>query len=261
MDWSFVLFEHDPELANQAIQSGIHSVIVDCEHIGKAERQKGADTEIAPRNLSDLKPLRGIPDLKINCRINQFGEWTRNEIETAIEFGAHRIFLPLVKEINEVEQFIKQIDSRVEAAILIETDIAVKNRTELAKFPLAAVYVGLNDLAISRKSKSIFAAIADGTVERVREAFDKTQFGFAGATLLDQGSPIPSRILLKEMSRLKTHFTFLRRSWKKDSCHRDPSAEIQKIKEFLILQEKRTAIEVQRDHTQFIHFLNARGLA
>jgi hypothetical protein len=255
-----VLFEHDSIQIRALAQLGLSSFMVDCEYRDKVTRQMGADTEIAPRALNDLKPLQSILKIIPSCRINRFGEWTEFEVKQSISNGAKRIFLPMVEKFNEVEKFIHFTKGCAEAAILIETKEGVRISRELAKLPLSAVYVGLNDLAISRGSGSIFAAICDGTVERVRDAFLDTKFGFAGATRVDAGAPVPCHLLIQEMSRIDAGFTFLRRSWKRDIEGYDVTHELNRIQDCFTSQKKKSRSQLASDHRVLLKYLRQRGL-
>ena len=134
----------------------------------------------------------------------------------------------MICTVEEVEAALAYVNGRCGVGILIETDDAVKLTRELGQLPLSRVYVGLNDLAINRKKSNIFLSLEDGTVDYIRQ-FIKVPFGFAGLTLPEQGYPIPCRLLISEMARLNCAFTFLRRSFFKDTRVRDISIAIPRI--------------------------------
>jgi len=119
---------------------------------------------------------------------------------------------------------------------------------ELARLPVSRVYVGLNDLAIERKTPNIFTAVADGTVERIRRAFP-VPFGFGGLTLPDRGHPIPCRLLIGEMARLPCDFSFLRRSFHRDIQGRVLAVEIPRLLEALQQARLRSPETVARDQS------------
>lgn len=259
-NFDFVLFEHEPSGVSRATAAGINSFIVDCEWRGKEERQKSADTEILPTFVQSVKIASEIAGARIYCRINRFGPWTAAEVEDAVTFGAQRIFLPMVQTPDELEQYLRYVDRRVESAILIETDQAVQCMETLARLPLDAVYVGLNDLAISRGTCSIFSAIADGTVERIREAFPSVCFGFGGITVVDKGSPVPCKMFMKEMARLGSSFGFLRRSFRKDVTGRNMETEMWKLQELWIELLNRSDSEILADHHSLHRLIREKGL-
>ena len=119
------------------------------------------------------------------------------------------------------------------------------------------MYVGLNDLAIERRSASIFEAITDGTVDRLREIFS-VPFGFGGLTLPDRGHPVPCRLLINEMVRLNCHFSFLRRSFHRDIRGRPVSEGLRLIREALADAHSRLGGQVFRDHDMLKAVVMAR---
>ena len=246
-----ILFFSDPALAERAWHSGVRHFIVDWENKEKAARQRGFDTQINDHGVTELRVLRALVDGLVSCRVNALGPWTALEVEQALAAGATTLFLPMVKSPGQVDAFLRQIDGRAQAAILVETPEACACATELASFPLAMVYVGLNDLAIARGSRSIFSALADGTVDRLRECFSSHAFGAAGLTRLDAGAPIPFALLLAELERLDCRFTFARRSFERDMAERDIAAELAKIDRAWDALRLRTAAERQATHARF----------
>jgi hypothetical protein len=178
-----VLFEHDLERAHAYADAGITHFIVDTESKNKQARQKGFDTEIAPVSIRSVGPLVRMPGVYVSCRINGFGDTTREEVEAAVSEGVHRIFLPMISSVEEVQAFIDAVGGRCETAILIETQHATTIAAELAQLPVGAIYVGLNDLAISRGSQFIFSAVRDGPFE---ECARRSQGGSSGSPELQR---------------------------------------------------------------------------
>lgn len=224
------LFENDAPQAARALEQGIRHFLVDWESVDKAERQKGFDTEIRPGTLADLRALSAVPGASPWCRINRHGPGIAAEVDAAVAAGAAGIFLPMVTAPAEVEAFLRRVDGRCETGILIETLEAYAMARELAELPLNRVYFGLNDFAISRGGGSIFRAVLDGSVERMRETFAARSFGFGGMTAVEAGHPLSARLLLEEMARLDCQYTFLRRSYRRDTRERDPAAVLAGIR-------------------------------
>lgn len=245
-----VLFFNGAGLAERAWRAGVRHFIVDWESKGKAERQRGFDTQINEHGVAELRALRNAVGGAVSCRLNELGPWTASEIEHAVAAGATTLFLPMVTGPGQVEAFLRRVDGRAGAAILVETPQACACARDLADFPLSMVYVGLNDLAIARGSHSIFAALVDGTVDRVREAFSRPAFGVAGITRLDAGVPIPFTLLLAELERLDCRFTFARRSFERDFANRDIATELLKINRAWGVLRLRTAGERQATHAR-----------
>lgn len=248
MDSGFelLLFSTDVALIQEAIAAGVRGIIVDWEHIGKEDRQSAHDTQINHDTLDDLKRVRACTDAQVICRINRFGVTAADEVELAIAAGADEILLPMVRSTQEVETVLNRVKGRCSVGILVETLAAVQLADELAKLPLSRVYVGLNDLAIDRKSPNIFTAVADGTVESVRRAFD-ARFGFGGLTLPNCGCPIPCGMLIGEMIRINCTFSFLRRSFHRDVPGRDLAVEVPRLLEAIDRAKMRSSMSVARD--------------
>ena len=249
--FSLVYFPTQPVRIAEAVAAGIDTVIVDCESLGKVDRQAGADTQINRDTMDDLRRVRECTRARVACRINRCHESTAREVEEAIGAGAGEIFLPMVRTVGEVERVLRMVAGRCALSILVETEAAVKCSHRLARLPVSRVYLGLNDLAIDRGSLNIFEAVADGTVERVRREFS-VPFGFGGLTLPDRGSPIPCRLLIGEMARLGCSFSFLRRSFARDTAGRGLQPLVPRIRAALLEASARTAGEVQRDREELL---------
>jgi hypothetical protein len=258
--FSMVYFSTQPIRIAEAVAAGIDTVIVDCEYLGKVDRQAGADTQINRDTMDDLRRVRECTRARVACRINRCHESTAREVEEAIGAGAGEIFLPMVRAAEEVGRVLRLVAGRCALSILVETEAAVQCSHRLARLPVSRVYVGLNDLAIDRGSVSIFEAVADGTVEQVRREFS-VPFGFGGLTLPDRGSPIPCRLLIGEMARLECSFSFLRRSFTRDTAGKRLQPLVPRIRAALLEAAARTAAEVQRDREEFLRAVGSWSMA
>lgn len=254
--FALFLFSTDPSLIREAILAGIEGVVVDWERVGKKQRQASADTQIGTDTLDDLIRVRQCTRARVLCRINACGATTPDEVEQAIAAGADEILLPMVRGLTEVEVVLRHIDARCGLGILVETREAVREAEALARLPLSRVYVGLNDLAIERGSSCIFDAVGDGIVERLRQVFPMP-FGFGGLTLPDRGDPIPSRLLIGEMARLRCDFSFLRRSFHRDMRGKVVDQEIPRLLESLRRASLRPATVVDGDRKELCQAIAA----
>ena len=214
--FELLLFAVEPGFVREAAAAGIDGIVVDWERQGKRERQLGVDTEINEQTVGDLVRVRATTRVPVICRVEPVQRRERRRGR-----GGPRPAAPTRSSCrwsgrrDEVERMLHLVDGRCGVGILVETAQAVAASAALARLPISRVYVGLNDLAIDRGSASIFDALLDGTVERVRAEFD-VPFGFGGLTLPDRGAPIPCRQLIAEMVRLDCSFSFLRRSFRRD---------------------------------------------
>jgi hypothetical protein len=256
--FELALFASDLAVVAEAVPAGVESVLVDWEHEGKATRQAFADTEVNNHTVEHLLAVRALAPARVLCRLNAFGPGTAAEVERAV-LVADELLLPMVGGVEEVERALGLVDGRAGLGILVETNAAVAAADELARLPLSRVYVGLNDLAIERRSASIFAPLVDGTLDEVRECFAGARFGFGGLTLPDAGSPIPCRLLLGELARLRCDFTFLRRSFYRDVAGRDVRLEVARIHLAVGKAFARSEQDVARDRSELVERLTELG--
>jgi hypothetical protein len=250
-----MLFGARRDLIGPAERGGVAGVIVDWERIGKEHRQRGADTLISADTHEDLVAVRATTRLPVICRLDGPGHWTAEEIERAIAAGADEVLLPMVRSPDEVEHALRAAGGRAGVGILIETREALACARELAALPIRRVYVGLHDLAIERGSDSLFTALADGTVEHLRAEVAGVPFGFGGLTLPERGSPVPSRLLLGELVRLRADFTFLRRSFWRDVDGIDAAEAVRSIRAAARRAATRTADEIEADRAELVSVL------
>lgn len=244
------LFTPDPDRAAAAVAAGLDGIVVDWERAGKDERQEAADTEVNRDTVDDLRRVRTATSARILCRVNPVGPSLADEIDAAASAGADEVLVPMVRASAEVETALDLARGRVGVGILIETVDAVRCAEKLATLPISRVFVGLNDLAIERRSASIFSAVLDGTVEHVRAATRSVPFGVAGMTLPEAGHPIPCRLLVGELMRLRCGFTFLRRSFRADMVGREISVEVPRMRDALRAAAARTSRDVTRDRVE-----------
>jgi len=251
-DLTLVLFECDLERIREAHCAGISNFLVDWESNSKKDRQKGYDMEINRQTRADLVAMAVISSITVWCRLNSFGPWTREEVESALDAGASVLLLPMIRSSWEVEKFLRYCNGRCRVGVLIETREACQDACNIAALPLDVVYIGLNDLMISLGTKSIFSALDSGVVDKLRPFFKVSLFGFGGVTVLDQGSPLPCRVFMQEMARLEMTMTFLRRSFKRDIVKRNVAFEVCAINAYWQELLRRTNGEIVRDYEGFL---------
>jgi HpcH/HpaI aldolase/citrate lyase family len=243
------LFARDPGLVREAVGAGVDGIVVDWERRGKRERQAGADTEIRADTEADLASVREATDARLLCRVDGPGEGSADEMERAIALGADEVLLPMVRSPEEVQLALDQVAGRCGLGILVETEEAVRSAPALGALRLSRAYVGLNDLMIDRGAGSLFEPLVDGTVERIREHFE-VPFGVAGLTRPELGNPIPCRLLIAEMTRLRCSFSFLRRSYLRDVPADGQRPAIASIRGALAAARERTPKEIARDRAE-----------
>ncbi|UHQ19530.1 hypothetical protein LVB87_15285 [Lysobacter sp. KIS68-7] len=209
-----LLFSHDRDYAAAALAGGVAGVVVDWEWRGKTERQSGHDTQINRGTPEDLVAMRAIAGERVVCRINN-SEHRDAECLSAISHGASEIWLPMVRSVAEVEQCLRCIDGQARLGLMVETREAMRLGREFATLPLSRLYVGLHDYRIDTGNANMFAPIVDGTLDRFREDYPGA-IGVAGITRPERGHPIPQRLLLAAMVRLRCDFGIARRAFRAD---------------------------------------------
>lgn len=252
------LFAIDDVLLAESLEAGVDGVVVDWESAGKHRRQLGANTEINAQTLADLRRVRSLTSGPVLCRVNGPAADGLAQIRLAIDHGADEILLPMVRTADEVERALVAVGGQAGLGVLIETADAVRNARDICSLPLTRVYVGLNDLAIDRHTRSIFSALADGTVDAVRSSVDRRMpFGVAGVTDPEEGDPLPCRHLIAELVRLGAGFTFLRWSFRRHSAERGVAETLARIRCAFEVARSREVAEVVSQREELIAAVRA----
>jgi len=209
------VFYSNLDLICQSIEASVQGVVIDLEHKGKGNRQNPYNTQISTHTVQDLKDLRNEISSYIICRINGGRYLDQDEIIKVIDSGADEILIPMVTSLDEIDYVSKIVNNQICVSVMIETNEGINIAKEINSYSISRVFVGLNDLAISRNSRNIFMPLVDGTLDSLRPNFT-VPFGVAGLTHPYSGYPIPCKMLINEMKRLNCSFGFLRRSFYKD---------------------------------------------
>ncbi len=251
MSLELLLFTNRTELAQRALTGGASGIVIDWERRGKSIRQAGADTVIAADTAADLERMRAAVQAPVLCRLDAVGPATGAQLRRALALGTDEVLVPMVRSREEVELVLELVRGRCGVGILVETVEALEVAGELATLPLSRVLVGLNDLAIERRSPSIFTAFVDGTVDELRSAFAELPFGCGGATVPGAGYPMPASLMLSELVRVGADFTLLRRSFWQAAARVDPALAVGSIKSALRAAATRDADAIAADHAEF----------
>jgi HpcH/HpaI aldolase/citrate lyase family len=243
-----LVFHRSVEEDEPCLQGGASGVVIDLEVRGKELRQRGFDTQINAHSLADLERVKSRLGCFVLCRVNAFSAQARHEYVAALGAGADEILVPMVRDREEVERIFEIVGDPSRVGLMIETEEAVRSADQLAAMAPSRLYLGLNDLHICRQSSSIFAAIADGTVEGVRRRIGAIPFGFGGLTIPGRGTPLAVELLLNEMARLRCRFTFLRRSFFRDTVERQVDLEIPRILAAVVAAFERPDATIAADH-------------
>lgn len=208
-----LLFTFDSEYGAAATHSGMAGIVVDWEWHGKSLRQAGADTEISRGTDEDLARMRAAVKGRVICRVNNKPGTRIAEARRAVDLGADEIWLPMVRGVAEVEECLAAISGRAELGVLVETREALELGPHLSKLPVTGVFIGLHDLRLELQGAGLFDPLLNGAVDSFRASYSG-RLGVAGLTHPDAGHPVPQRLLLAEMSRLRCVFGIARRSFR-----------------------------------------------
>lgn len=243
-----LLFSSDPLYAAKAVRAGIAQVVVDWEWRGKAERQAGRDTQINRATVDDLRAMRDAVGDRVVCRINNSGGRVA-ECRRAIDHGASEVWLPMVRSVAEVESCLDGIAGRARLGVMVETREAMRLGRELSRLPLAHAYIGLHDYHIDGGSRALFDPVIDGTIDRFRDDYDGA-LGFAGVTRPGGGHPVPQRLLLAAMVRLRCAFGVARRRFLADVPTEGLSTAVMQIAAEVERLGARTEHEIALHHAE-----------
>jgi len=191
------------------------------------------------------------------CRLDSWHDGTPFDVDRAIACGASELIFPMVRTVAEVKHLLSLVAGRVPTGIMIETKEILDCVSEIGRMPLSRVYVGLNDLMISRGGLNLFEPMIDGTVDRIRRQIGALRFGVAGATRVDGGFPVPFRLLLAELARLDVDFTMLRRAFRRDVKPDEIGPALRDISRLWQRLVARTPSETSRDHAAFTSIVAA----
>lgn len=220
-----------PTIALQrAAGSAVDAVMVDLERHGKAERQRGFDTQINRQSLASVRAAAACTTVPIVTRINALSARTAADIERAVANGATQIMLPMAKSVAEVERFLRLLDHRAAAIVQVETPGLFAAPKALRDLPWQQLYIGLNDLMVARADGFLWQPLFNGTLEAFCMQLAPRRAGFGGVTMIGAGAPIPTCELMAEMLRLNCDLTVLRRSFARDCAALDAATEITKIR-------------------------------
>lgn len=224
-----------PAVAEIAEASGVDWIFLDMEFIGKDARQGGLDTVQNHHTVKDVRSIKAaVKKAKVLVRVNPIHEAlqdypsSKDEIDATIAAGADILMLPFFKTVEEVKTFIKLVDGRAKALLLMETVEAAHLVDEILGVPgIDMIHLGLNDMHLELGMKFMFELLANGTVEKLGNKIKAKgiPFGFGGIATLDGGA-LPGSMVLKEHVRLGSRMVIVSRSF----CNTDIVTDLNEVK-------------------------------
>ncbi len=227
------------DIASLAQDAGVDRIFVDMEYIGKELRQGGLDTVQSHHTIDDIKALRPIlTKSKLLVRCNPIHGATKDylssarEIDEIVKAGADIIMLPYFKTTREVKLFIDLVAGRAKTCLLLETSEAQDIIDDILELRgIDEIYIGLNDLHLSKNMTFMFELLADGTVEALTSKIKKKgiRYGFGGVARLGTGT-LPAECILGEHYRLGSQCVILSRAFCDASKEPDIASVGEKLK-------------------------------
>lgn len=254
-----LLFALEEAATAAAAAAGLDGVVVDLERRGKVDRQRGFDTDVSSQTVADVRRVRSLTTLPLIVRVDGPGPDLACRLGAVREAGADEVLVPMVRDAEEVAACLAAAPDGLPIGVLVERVSAVRDAEAIAALPIARLYVGLMDLMVERGTASPFAALVDGTVDRVR-AVAQQPFGVGGLTAPGHGVPVPARLVAGELVRVGADFTFLRRSFFRAAAVLGVAAAASAVRRSLEDLAARTDAVVARDRRAFLgHVLEGRS--
>lgn len=215
-----IYITNDPKVALIAEKYGVDRIWIDLETIGKEERQKNMDTVKSEHEIEDIKKIKPLlSKSEMLVRVNQWNENSIEEINDVIKAGADIVMLPMWKNVNTVERFLKCVNGRTKTTLLLETKEAVECIDEVLEMGgFDEIHIGLNDLHLSYGMTFMFELLSDGIVETLCNKFKKKgiPYGFGGIAKIGEGM-LPAEKIIMEHYRLGSTRAILSRSFCNDA--------------------------------------------
>jgi citrate lyase beta subunit len=217
-DFRLTLLTDDPALALEADAAGVDRIGADLEHMGKATRQAGEDVRLSSHTAEDLQVVAKV----LTCasafvRINPLHQGSEREIETVLQAGAQAVMLPYFDGPREAEGFVRLLDGRAKALLLLETPASLIHAPEIfAVAGLDEAMMGLNDLRLALGLQSHFELLVSPKAALLAEQADQAGVPLSAggvANPSDRGLAIPPDLVLAQYPRLGITGAWLSRSF------------------------------------------------
>lgn len=241
MPLKLMYITNNPQIATIAESCGIDRIFIDMEYIGKEERQAGLNTVKSHHTIADIANIRSIiSSSEVLVRINPIHEKMNNyasskdEIEAAIDAGADILMLPMIRSVEQVDEFVRLVGGRVKTMLLLETAESNENIDEFLQVEgIDEAHIGLNDMHLAYRKKFMFELLTDGTVERLcgKLKAKGIPYGFGGIARLGYGV-LPAEKVIMEHYRLGSTKAILSRSF----CNATEMTDMEELKKLFHLE-------------------------
>tara|TARA_Y200000002_G_scaffold345791_1_gene319944 strand:+ start:897 stop:1694 length:798 start_codon:yes stop_codon:yes gene_type:complete len=210
------MITNSPSITNHIVDNGVQRIFIDLEKIGKNKRQSHLNTWISDHEESDIKLIQNcVNKAELLVRINPLNKYTKDEIDRVVSHNVDYIMMPMINCYEDVQEFLSLLQKRAKFIPLIETKNSINDIERILNDPqINEVYIGLNDLRISMKSKFLFEPLINGLLEETALKLNKKniKWGFGGIARSGRGE-IPCENILGEHIRLGSTNVILSRSF------------------------------------------------
>ncbi len=214
------MITNNPKIGKFIINNGVDKVFIDLEKLGKNLRQGHLNTWKTNHSFEDIQIMRNmIKGKKILVRLNPWNNNSISEINTAIDYGADFLMLPMIIDFEEIYEFCKAVNYRVPIIPLIETKESLGFLNKIINLKgIEEIHIGLNDLSISFGYKFMFEPLSNGILDEAAKLLNEsgTIWGFGGIARTGCGK-LPAEYLLGEHVRLNSQRVILSRSFHENS--------------------------------------------
>jgi hypothetical protein len=217
-DFRLTLITNDPVWAARADAGGVDRIGVDLERLGKAGRQAGKDSRLSNHTIEDLAAIaETVRNADLFVRVNPINADTPDEIEKVLGCGARVLMLPFFRTADEVRTFVRLVDGRAYAMILVETASALVRIREILAVPgIDEVMVGLNDLRLELGVRDHFEVLVSPLLDTVANEVRQVNLPFAVGGVADPNDhslPVSPDLVLAQFPRLNATGAWLSRSF------------------------------------------------
>ena len=220
MNFNFWMITNNPSIANHIVKNGVQRIFIDLEKLGKEERQSHLNTWISNHREEDIKAIKNkIKKGEILVRINPLNKNTKDELEMILSHNVDYIMMPMINCYEDVQELLSLLKKRTKFIPLLETKNSIDDIERILNDPeISEIYIGLNDLRISMKSKFLFEPLLSGLLDNIAQKLNQKQikWGFGGIARCGIGE-IPCENILGEHIRLGSNNVILSRSFHANS--------------------------------------------
>jgi hypothetical protein len=222
----YLYITNDIDTAIICDQLSVDEIFIDLELRGKSARQSGLNTFISTHQIDDISKIKKVlKTSEILVRIDAMGSWSHDQINKVISMDPDTLMLPYFKSKSEVEDFIDIVDGRVKTCLLVETYSAIDILDSILEIDgVNRIHIGLNDLSIEKKSKTMFEPYSNDILDNIAKlaiSMD-VDFGIGGIGYIGSGLVPSPESIIAEQIRLGSSAVILSRSFANYTKYKSP---------------------------------------